>query len=315
MTTVDAVSVVIPCYNAERFLRDTIESVLSQTVGLGEVLVIDDGSTDRSASIASSFGGNVKVLSQPNAGESIARNRGIESAVGNWVGFCDADDLWHPDKLAAQLALADESTTAVCTRTRDWQDWPGGRTLIRDEPEPATWFDSTLAIGTPFQISSLIVRRDRVPRFPPQLQYGEDLYFVLDLLRSNKIERVDEPLTTYRLHRGSQGRARRLIELDRHQVCEEWLHRNRADLGEDEFFRARKIVSGRIDGILGAARQAFWTRDWPALRSCRAYAAKVAIPGLLESMPRKLLPDLAYRAYDWASGRAAKPGSTEPTSG
>ena len=94
-----SISVVIPCCNAAAFLRATIASILGQTQSVLEVIVVDDGSTDDSASIAESFGPPVRVIRQPNQGESAARNRGIEAAVGEWVAFLDADDLWLPTKI------------------------------------------------------------------------------------------------------------------------------------------------------------------------------------------------------------------------
>jgi len=71
------ISCVMPCYNAERFLREALESVFGQTMPPAEVIVIDDGSTDRSAEVAASFGGRIRYVCQPNAGPAASRNRGI----------------------------------------------------------------------------------------------------------------------------------------------------------------------------------------------------------------------------------------------
>lgn len=87
------VSVVIPCYNAVLFLRETLESVFCQTYPVQEIIVVDDGSTDDSAAIAESFGPPVRLIRQPNQGESVARNRGVEEACGSHVLFLDSDDL------------------------------------------------------------------------------------------------------------------------------------------------------------------------------------------------------------------------------
>src|SRR5262249_59293001 len=112
MTESPTISVVIPCYNGARFLRETLASVLAQTLPPLEVLVIDDGSTDDSGAVAESFGPPVRVIRQPNQGESVARNRGIEEAKGEWVGFLDADDLWNPDKLERQWQVGDPDVLA-----------------------------------------------------------------------------------------------------------------------------------------------------------------------------------------------------------
>src|SRR3972149_3633636 len=97
-----SVSVVIPCYNGAVYLHETIESALAQTHSPLEVLVIDDGSTDDSAAIADSFGSPVRVIRQTNQGESVARNRGIDEARGDWIAFLDSDDVWNPTKLERQ---------------------------------------------------------------------------------------------------------------------------------------------------------------------------------------------------------------------
>src|SRR4051812_13046945 len=98
------ISVVIPCYNGALYLRETLESALAQNYAPLEILVVDDGSEDDSAAIAESCGAPVRVIRQPNQGESVARNRGIDEARGDWVAFLDADDLWEPEKLERQVA-------------------------------------------------------------------------------------------------------------------------------------------------------------------------------------------------------------------
>ncbi|MCK5686758.1 glycosyltransferase family 2 protein [bacterium] len=97
------VSVVIPVYNYDQYLAAAIESVLSQTYSPIEIIVVDDGSTDRSSDIAQSFH-QVQYLFQDNAGQASARNRGIRAARGEYIAFLDADDLWLPKKIALQIA-------------------------------------------------------------------------------------------------------------------------------------------------------------------------------------------------------------------
>jgi amino acid adenylation domain-containing protein len=99
-----SISVVIPVYNCERYLAMAIQSALAQSEPPGEILVVDDGSTDGSAAVARSFGAPVHCLSQPHAGLSAALNRGIERARGTFLAFLDADDLWMENKAALQLS-------------------------------------------------------------------------------------------------------------------------------------------------------------------------------------------------------------------
>jgi glycosyltransferase involved in cell wall biosynthesis len=100
------VSIVIPAYNSSQYLSETIESIFSQTFSDYEVLIIDDGSTDNTAEIATRYSqkdSRIKLLSQKNQGAAIARNTGMLIAKGEYIAFLDADDQWLPNKLAVHL--------------------------------------------------------------------------------------------------------------------------------------------------------------------------------------------------------------------
>jgi glycosyltransferase involved in cell wall biosynthesis len=99
----DDVSVVVPCYNREYCLGTAIESALAQHTPPGEVIVVDDGSTDNTAAVAMEFGDKVRLFRLPNRGPGAARNYGIRQARGKWVAFLDSDDVWHRDKLTLQI--------------------------------------------------------------------------------------------------------------------------------------------------------------------------------------------------------------------
>ncbi|MBW4513096.1 MAG: glycosyltransferase [Scytonematopsis contorta HA4267-MV1] len=104
------ISVIIPAYNSENTIAKTITSVLKQTFDDWELIVINDGSSDSTLEIISSFQDErIKVFSYPNAGGNISRNRGLDLAIGEFVSFLDADDLWTPDKLELQLQLLQEN--------------------------------------------------------------------------------------------------------------------------------------------------------------------------------------------------------------
>src|SRR5579863_1839677 len=102
------VSCIIPTRNGERYLGQAIESLLAQTWQPIEIIVVDDGSSDRSAEIAAAFGKAVRVASHPVANPVIARNYGMSLAAGAFFGFLDHDDLWIPEKLTLQMAAFDE---------------------------------------------------------------------------------------------------------------------------------------------------------------------------------------------------------------
>lgn len=98
------VSIIIPCYNAERFVAEAVQSALAQTWPRKEVIVVDDGSTDRSVERIKEFGDAVRLVTLPHAGAPAARNRGIELARGEYVKLLDADDVLFPEAVNRQLA-------------------------------------------------------------------------------------------------------------------------------------------------------------------------------------------------------------------
>ncbi len=98
------ISVIIPAYNAERTIRETIESVQRQTFQDFELIVINDGSKDRTVELVQSINDErLKIFSYENGGLPVARNRGISRTTGEFIAFLDADDLWTPEKLELQL--------------------------------------------------------------------------------------------------------------------------------------------------------------------------------------------------------------------
>lgn len=100
----ELVSILIPAYNAEQWIEDTIRSALNQTWSNKEIIIVDDGSSDGTFNIAKSFeSGNVKVVRQENAGACSARNKALSLAQGDYIQWLDSDDLLHPEKIAHQL--------------------------------------------------------------------------------------------------------------------------------------------------------------------------------------------------------------------
>jgi glycosyltransferase involved in cell wall biosynthesis len=100
------VSIVIPCYNAERWVAETLDSALAQSWPHTEIILVNDGSSDGSLAQARRFTGRgVRVIDQPNRGASAARNAGLQASTGDFIQFLDADDLLAPDKIARQMDL------------------------------------------------------------------------------------------------------------------------------------------------------------------------------------------------------------------
>ena len=198
------VSTIIPCLNGERYLAETIGSVLAQSYRPLEIVVVDDGSTDRSVEIARSFGDPVRVLTQPRSGASAARNRGVESANGVLLAFLDADDLWTEgglNRLVAALVRG-PNLDMVLGHTEQFVSPdvpPAARVRIRFDHAP-----------TPARLSgALLVRRsafDRVGGFSPRWQTGEfiDWYLRAEELGLRSVV-LPETVLRRRLHLSNHG--------------------------------------------------------------------------------------------------------------
>jgi len=176
------VSIVLPVFNGADTLADTVASILAQTEPDWELLIIDDGSHDRSRALAESMAaadGRIRVYAFANGGQAIARNRGIDRARGNWIGFIDADDRWHPDKLRAQLAALAANPAAgwVYSWTQLTDD--SGRAIGQPVTSPFSgWIYGPLLV-TDFVSSgsNVLVSRsalNQVGGFQPDLVPSED---------------------------------------------------------------------------------------------------------------------------------------------
>lgn len=107
------ISVVIPVYNCSQYLKETIDSVLSQSYHFVEIITVDDGSTDDSKDILRSYGDKINLVSKTNGGVSSARNEGIKVATGDWIAFVDGDDIWHPKKLELQVSAINQFPDSI----------------------------------------------------------------------------------------------------------------------------------------------------------------------------------------------------------
>ncbi len=115
------VSILIPCYNSEQWLAETIKSALAQTWKNIEIIVVDDGSTDNSLTVAKSFNSPfIKVISQKNQGASAARNRALKEAQGDFIQYLDADDLLESNKIEIQLQTLQKNTNSNVVGSGEW---------------------------------------------------------------------------------------------------------------------------------------------------------------------------------------------------
>lgn len=124
----DLISIIIPVYNAEKFLKETVSSIQNQTYQNWELILVNDGSTDNSLQTAQKLAKTdqrIKVISIKNSGAATARNTGINLAKGNYLCFIDADDLWLPEKLKKQLAFMQTKNCAFSFTGYEFADETG----------------------------------------------------------------------------------------------------------------------------------------------------------------------------------------------
>src|SRR5258707_6936465 len=103
----DSVTVIVPAYNAARFVGRTIESILNQNRAPSEIIVVNDGSSDDTVSVVGAYEPALRLINIENVGPTGARLTGVRAATATWLAFCDSDDLWHPDHLSSLLELVD----------------------------------------------------------------------------------------------------------------------------------------------------------------------------------------------------------------
>lgn len=194
------VSCVVPVFNGERYLREALESILSQTYQPLEIIVADDGSTDGTPAVARGFGARVRYTRQPTSGPSATRNLGLGAAAGAFVAFLEPDDLWHPDKLAQQMALfASRSQIDVCvTHARNFWIPELANEAARDQDHPRSH-------GVPgYIVSAILARRtlfDRVGLFDTSLTFTGHTDWLLRATDGHAvIELLPEVLTYHRMH-------------------------------------------------------------------------------------------------------------------
>lgn len=201
------VSVITPVYNAENFLKETIDSVLNQSYDDFEFLLIDDCSTDKSADIVKNYAekdSRVKYIKlQENSGAAVARNTGLENAQGRYIAFIDSDDVWYPQKLEKQLTFMQEKKEAFTYTKYEHITEDGQVQSAPKFPEKLNY--SGLLKNTAIACSTVVIDRQIIGDFSmPLVRKGQDTATWLKILRDHDYAYlVDEVLNQYRGREGS----------------------------------------------------------------------------------------------------------------
>jgi glycosyltransferase involved in cell wall biosynthesis len=201
-----ATSVLIPCFNGEAYLTEALESVRSQTAAACEIILVDDGSAVPVRPPAGWDGPPLRIIRTPNRGLAAARNTALAHARGEFVAFLDADDFWHPGKLARQEEALRSSPAAVASYTRCVRSegfFGFGPYPPADVPDDQ--FLLVLWYHAFFPPSAVMVRReamDVVGPFREDMGNGEDIELWFRLLAHGRFVQVPESLCYYRQHSG-----------------------------------------------------------------------------------------------------------------
>ena len=203
------VSVIMPVYNGEKYIRKAVESVYEQGVSL-ELLVIDDGSTDHTEEVLSAYEGREDfryIKNEQNMGAAGSRNRGVGLAQGTYISFLDADDWWESGKLKEQLKRLEETGYVLCSTGRELMKADGsstGRTI--PVKEKITYRE--LLKHNSINCSSVILRRDVAREFPMEHDDSHEDYITwLKILRKYGCAAgINKPYLKYRLSEGGKSR-------------------------------------------------------------------------------------------------------------
>ncbi|PEC23566.1 glycosyltransferase family 2 protein [Bacillus cereus] len=246
MEQTQLVSVIVPLYNAEKYIEETMESILNQTYKNIEIVIVDDGSKDQSSFIVKNlekkYPQQIKYILQENQGVSVARNTGIENASGEYISFLDSDDLWHPTKIEKQIESMHKNNMDACyCGYMNFYEETGEKVenttnFVKGNMTKAFLTHQVFAQTSTWIFKKSIVMNHNI-RFTPGCSWGEDLEFLFKLMSVTDVCYVDEYLTYYRILSGGNLSSnykdyelKTTKELEVFNRMKDWIHNKSKDL-------------------------------------------------------------------------------------
>ncbi len=273
------VSVIMPCYNAARYVAEAVESVMGQTYGQVELIVVDDGSSDDSVMVvqeqAQRYPGCITLLHTIRKGPYPARNLGLKHCRGNLIAFLDADDWWLPETLNKLYATLREhdADLAYC----GWQNVGDG---VTSEPYVPPEYEAADPVAAfvrtcPWPIHAALMKKELVDRlggFSERRFSSMDYDFWLRALAlTRSIKRVPEVLAFYRWHGSGQVSAVKWRQvLDALTAQKDFIAANPALVHHLPAAKLRDLTEGQV---LRQAYRAFWKRDLPSAQKLFRHVA------------------------------------------
>ena len=229
------VSIIIPCYNAEKYIAETIQSVINQTYKNWELIVVNDGSTDNSLNIITEFAANdsrISFIDKKNTGVSDSRNKGIEKAKGDFIAFLDADDVWDFQYLEKQIENLQSNRFTISYTACQLINHKGEKIQkhIRGENNPQL-NDFLLQNGNyNTNPSGIVYKRqcfNEVNGFDLNLSNNADQDILIQMLaKGNTIGYIDELLWNYRIHDNNMSKNIVVLEKDTLYLFHKCAHQN-----------------------------------------------------------------------------------------
>jgi glycosyltransferase involved in cell wall biosynthesis len=281
------VSVIMPCFNHARFLQESVQGIIRQTSSDWELIIVDDCSTDYSWEIMSGLArkdSRITVIRhERNLGASRSRNDGMRAAMGEFLGFCDSDDVWEADKLAVQVRMLEENKECDVTYCDaifiDEGGRPTGNRFSGEFPVPGTGGGQLfyeLVSRNFINMQTVLMRRDCVTEsgyFDEGIKWVEDWWYWLTVSRAHRFIYSKEPLAKYRVHGKSTGfTQKRGYPINR---CKVYWRLLEQDASLPRLYRARIFYIMGVDlcslGKRRAGRRFFWKAAALAITDPRAF--------------------------------------------
>jgi glycosyltransferase involved in cell wall biosynthesis len=205
------ISIITATYNMAEYIGETLDSILAQDYPDIESIVIDDGSTDNTLEVLKPYlqDPRVRLIQQANAGQTVAKNRGISEAQGEFVAFCDADDTWRQDKLSKQIPAFEDNEVAVAFSDINFMDGEGQVFDSKHMKRVGGQITAPLLIDNFIPFPTSIVRAavlDEVGGFDKNLTMSIDYDLWLRISVDYRFAYIEEPLANYRIWEGQMSK-------------------------------------------------------------------------------------------------------------
>jgi glycosyltransferase involved in cell wall biosynthesis len=295
------VSVVIPTHNRAALVKQAIDSVLAQTDPAGEILVVDDGSTDDTQAQLATYGDRIRVIYHPQGGVAAARNQALRVAVGQWIGFLDDDDVWLPTKLERQKALIEQNPELGLVHCSDYAVDDELNILYPRTIAPENRGDvfERLLMGNFIFQSCVMARRDvleEVGYMDPALRFAPDYDLWLKIGARYSTDFVTEPLVLCRQSASGcltkdirlEQRLREVHEIFERSITLRPIEARVRRMGRYELERrsaASWLMEGRNDEARAHAQRALISRP-DSFEGYRLLAYSLAPKGILDWLRR-----------------------------